>query len=111
MPDEIYINGIKQTEIKSKYYFNESKNEIRLIWETNINTDFCFFRAYPDISEINLTYLDISQIRDMQSMFNGCSSLISLDLSHFVISKVSNIITMFNGCSSLEYIDLENAII
>ena len=44
----------------------------------------------------------------MNSMFSGCSSLISLDLSNFNTINVTNMKGMFNECSSLISLDLSN---
>ena len=44
----------------------------------------------------------------MESMFNGCTSLISLDLSYFNNSLVSNMDYMIYSCTNLEYNDLKN---
>jgi len=44
----------------------------------------------------------------MESMFSGCTSLLSIYLSNFVTSSVENMASMFLGCSQLESIDLSS---
>jgi surface protein len=44
----------------------------------------------------------------MESMFDGCESLISLNLSSFDTSKTKNMEFMFNNCKILERIDVSN---
>ena len=44
----------------------------------------------------------------MNSMFKGCSSLISLDLSKLNSLFVTNMNNMFDGCSSLIFLDLSH---
>ena len=41
----------------------------------------------------------------MYDMFNRCSNLTSLDLSNFNTSNVTNMISMFDSCSALETLD------
>ena len=35
-PNEVYINKIKQEKVLSQYYFNETDNEVILIWNVNV---------------------------------------------------------------------------
>ena len=49
----------------------------------------------------NHVYINTSEVTNMGSMFNGCSSLTSLDLSGFNTDKVTDMNSMFEGCSSL----------
>ena len=51
---------------------------------------------------------DTSNVTNMNNMFSGCSSLISLDLSGFDTSNVTKMYNMFNGCNSLISLDLSN---
>ena len=53
-----------------------------------------------------LEHLNTSQVTDMSSMFDGCSSLTSLDLTSFDTSQVWDMRCMFDGCSSLTSLDL-----
>ena len=49
-----------------------------------------------------------SKITNMASMFNNCSSLISVDLSNFNTSQVTSMYAMFFNCSSLTSLDVSN---
>ena len=62
------------------------------------------------INSIEFSFFDFeaSLIKNMNSMFYGCSSLKTLDFSDFNPSSVTNMGSMFYGCSSLESIDLSN---
>ena len=46
---------------------------------------------------------------DMGFMFSGCDNLTSLDLSGFDTSQVTNMSDMFNGCYELTNLDMRNA--
>ena len=107
-PDEIYINEINQSTIKSSYNFTESENYIKLVWKKNIKTTKCLFYRCSKINEINFTNFDLSEVTDMSYMFESCSSLISIDLSNFDASQVTNMAYIFHTCSSLISLDLSN---
>ncbi len=77
----IYINGIKQSTITCIYNLNETYNLVKLIWNNSINNCDCMFNECMDITEIDLSNFDTSQVTSMGSMFSDCSSLTSLDLS------------------------------
>ena len=62
MPDEIYINGVNQNEIKRDYNFNESENEIQLIWRNSFNDGRCMFYGCNNITEIIISNFDTSQV-------------------------------------------------
>ena len=58
------------------------------------------------LTRISFDNVDTSNVTDMNSMFYGCSSLISLDLSGFNTSNVTNMSCMFGNCSNLTSLDL-----
>ncbi len=108
LPDEIYINEIKQENINNNYYFNESENTVKLIWENNINKTTCMFLTCPNITEVDLSNFDSSQVTNIHAMFFGCSSLISVNLPNFYVLNDKLNTRMFYKCPSLEYINIEN---
>ena len=60
---------------------------------------------------INLTTLDLfnfntSQVDNMNSIFANCINLASLNLFNFDLSNIKSIDNMFYGCYDLEYINL-----
>ena len=108
MPDEIYINEINQSEIKSFYIFNQTGNEIKLIWKNIINSTACMFSGCNKIIEIDLSNFDTSLVTDMKYMFLECKSLTSLNLSNINTSQVTNMNELFGRCEKLNPIDLSN---
>ena len=66
------------------------------------------FRECSDITEIDLSNFDTSNVENMQLMFYGCSSLTSLNLSNFNTSRVTWMDAMFYGCSSLTSLNLSS---
>ena len=82
-PNEIYINGIKQNEVKLKYNFNQTDNHVVFIWNNSIKN--CY------------------------EMFSNCQYITEIDFSNFDTSTVTTIDFMFFGCKSLEYINIQNS--
>ena len=107
-PDEVHLNGFNQSIIKSNYQIDSLEDIIQLIWNNNINSTECMFYKCSDIKEINLTYLDTSQVTTMRHMFHSCSAITSLDLSNFNTINVKNMGGMFAYCSSLRNINLSS---
>ena len=57
---------------------------------------------------IDLSKFDSSNIEDINSMFNGCSSLKSINFLNFNTVKIKSMDSVFYGCSSLEELDLSS---
>ncbi len=58
-----------------------------------------YFELFGEVTSMDLSALDTSQVTNMLGMFEGCYSLTSLDLSNFDTSKVTNMGYMFCDCS------------
>ncbi|ECZ8707545.1 BspA family leucine-rich repeat surface protein [Listeria monocytogenes] len=72
---------------------------------TNMNN---MFSGTSSLTSLDLSNFDTSQVMAMGSMFYGTSSLTSLDLSNLDTSQVENMAYMFSGASSLTSLDLSN---
>ena len=107
-PDEIYINYINQTEIKNIYYVDNPNSTIKLVWKENINSTFNMFRACNQISAIDLSHFDSSQVTNMANMFYRCANLASLNLNDMNTSQVTNMNSMFYQCDKLALINLSS---
>ena len=109
-PDLLYINGnpINKNEQTHSYDFNQTDNFVEMIWNNTINSCRNMFRGGSDITEIDFTYFDSSEISDMAFMFMYCSSLTLLNISNFDTSKVTDFGYTFYDCSSLTSIDLSH---
>ena len=66
------------------------------------------FSKCSNLTSVDLSGLDTSQVTDMMYMFNGCSSLESVDVSKFDTSQVVYACGMFAGCSSLSLVDVSH---
>ena len=54
-----------------------------------------------------LENLNTSEVTSMLSVFDGCSSLVSIDLSPLDVSNVRSMSSMFSGCFQLKNVNLE----
>ena len=103
---EVYINGKKQDKIDYWYFFNQTDNFVELSWDDNIQKCIHMFDGCTNITEINLSNFNTTQVTLMDYMFCNCSSLISFTLSFFNTSQVKSMSSMFYNCSSLTSLNL-----
>ena len=65
-----------------------------------------YFKGFYNMTSIDLSVMDTSEVTDMSWMFRNCYNLTSLDLRNFDTSKVTNMSNIFGGCSSLTSLDV-----
>jgi surface protein len=66
-----------------------------------------YFADFGEMTSIDLSALDTSEVTNMSYMFWGCNSLTNLDVGKFDTSNVTDMSGMFSGCS-LTSLDLRN---
>ena len=66
------------------------------------------FGGYSSLTSLDVSNFDTSQVTDMSRMFDSCGNLTNLDVSNFDTSKVTNMSLMFISCSSLTSLDVSN---
>ncbi|MBQ8444164.1 MAG: BspA family leucine-rich repeat surface protein, partial [Clostridia bacterium] len=66
------------------------------------------FSDYTNLTKIDMTNLNSSNVTNMGYMFNGCTSLANLDLSNFSTDSAVNMDGMFKNCQVLTSIDLSS---
>ena len=104
-PDAIYINGIPK-RVNYSHYLNETDNFVILIWNSNINDCHSMFSGCSQITEIDLSNFNSSEITSISSMFEGCTKLQYINFTNFGTSKVINMADTFMHCWKLVSIDL-----
>ena len=77
-------------------------------WSNAAPTSITFNNKENIKTITKLKGLDTSNVTNMNSMFNGCSSLTTLDLSSLNTSKVTTMQEMFSGCTSLTSLNLSD---
>ena len=96
----------------SKYTFRGMSNLTSLDLSgfntSNVTSMYYMFYGMSNLTSLNLSSFDTSKVTDMHHMFYGISNLASLNLSSFDTSKVTNMEYMFCGMSNLTSLDLSN---
>ena len=105
-PNMIYINGEEQLDINFYYIFNESVNNVTLIWNNSLDNCQNMFNGCSNIRSIDLSHFDSSRVTNMRAMFQSCSNLFEINLYNLVTSNVKDMGYMFSGCKSLNPLDL-----
>ena len=60
-----------------------------------------YFDGLSNLSSIDVSKLNISNIKDLSFYFRGCSSLYDLNIEYWDTKEVKNFAGMFTGCRSL----------
>ena len=105
-PSEIFVNGLPIDSNQNAYNFNEVLNNVTLKFNDSINSFKSIFNGLINITEIDLSNFDTSQVTDMQYMFYMCKNLEKINFGNINTSLVTNMSHLFSNCSSLTSIDL-----
>ena len=97
--------GFKASRLDLKDYFGK-KEELNKVFKTSPAFYVVGGNTFVLRKAMRLSGFDTISVANMQSMFEGCSSLTSLDLSTFDTSSVTTMYGMFSDCSSLTSLDL-----
>ena len=108
-PDDIYANNIYQSK-RGLFVYNltEEINNITISWNRQITYCRCMFYGLSNITYVDLSFFNTSNVTSTVSMFEGCSSLMSINLSNFDTSNVTFMNSMFSQCFSLKTLNLSN---
>lgn len=85
-------------------YTNISSVDLSGLDTTNVISMYGMFDGCTYLRNINFTGIDTSKVTIMSSMFSNCTSLTSVDLSEFNVAKTPNTSSMFSVCINLKYI-------
>ena len=107
-PNSITINSDEPISdpVSDEYYFEHEDNTIILSWEDQITSCGCLFLDCYNITEVDLSQFDISNIENFSAMFAQCYSLTSIIFPNQKASNAKYLSWMFNGCILLNSIDL-----
>lgn len=82
----------------------ESVNWMRYF--TNLHILEYLFKNCTNLTDVDLSFLNVSNVARCAAMFIGCSNIKHIKLNGWDAGKINNIQSMFEGCSSLEELDL-----
>lgn len=107
------IKGMKGQAAKNSgdmFYSKQNLTNIDLsMLDTSNVTNMCsMFRDCRGLTALDLSPLNTQNVTDMSYMFNSCRGLTALDLSPLDTQNVASMEDMFNGCSGLTALDLSS---
>ena len=88
------------------YLDNVSTLDLSGLDTSNMTSMSKMFYNSKSLTNIDLSGFDTSKVVIMSDMFNGCTNLEKINLSNFNTSKVTSMAFMFNNCSNLKTLDL-----
>ena len=90
------------------YLDNVSTLDLSGLDTSNMTSMSRMFYNSKSLTNIDTSGFDTSKVVNMNGMFWGCNNLKNIDVSNFKTSKVTDINNMFADCSSLTALDLSN---
>lgn len=73
---------------------------------TNLSDISGLFQNCKNLTDVDLSFFNVSNVRRAFGTFQGCSNMKHVKLNGWDVSKVYSIQNMFLNCSSLEELDL-----
>ena len=101
---------VKETFDRSRYLHYREGSALAPVIPINATSCHAMFRDCSNLTQIDLSNFDTSQVNGMRFMFGYCKALTQLDLSSFDTSKVIYMDSMFRGCKALIQLDLSGFI-
>ena len=102
---KIFLDGQPINFCKFFKPTREGEYIIKIIFNNKILKDCsCLFRNCTNITSIDLSSFDSSQVNNMYYMFGRCFDLEEINLNNFNTEKVTNMSYCFNKCKSLKKI-------
>ena len=81
-------------------------NNVTIVFDEEINSTENMFYNLVNISEIDLTNFDTSNIKKMKSMFYGCKGLKNIIFGNINTSSVEDMSQLFKFCTIITSIDV-----
>ena len=100
-PSEVIINKeIISSGVKT-YIFPNGLNNVTIKFDTLIKSSNSMFKALKNITEINLSNFDFSNVEDMCNMFEECSDLEKIVFGNINTSSLKYMSMVFYNCINL----------
>ena len=88
---------MRSTEIKLEFKHPECVTSLKEL-----------FKGCSNLAKVDLSKLDIPNVKSIDRMFSLCSSLKSLDISHFNTQNLESMRLAFLGCENLKKLDISH---
>ena len=112
LTDIVGIDRIDTSEVTSMRYLFNRCNLTTLdlsTFDTSNVTDMYGMISYCEaLTNLNISSFNTENVTNMQAMFSNCKALTSLDLSHFNTSSVTNMQHMFSDCRALTNLNISS---
>ena len=89
-PDEVYVNNELQKYCNISCLLNKSTNTVLLKFNNQITNCNKMFYELKNITKIDLSKFDFSNVNNMAEMFYGCSKLTSIEFGNINTNSVKN---------------------
>ena len=113
IPNEVYKgqtligSNSRQVNLNNALIIDNGEDiEIKIIFNNKLRNCLYMFYQLKNITFIDLSLFDISEVSTMSNMFYGCHSLTSIVFGKIGASKVEDLGGIFNECGSLREINL-----
>ena len=104
--DSILLN--EDSSYLFSFFYDLSSIDLSKINTSNVKRMSGMFKGASQIDQFDLSNFDFSKVTHMDGFFEGCHSLTSFDFSNFDISNLSDVSSMFEDCFSLTSINFGN---
>ena len=103
---------VKVTDRNASYLFSKLRNltslDISGLDTSDVVNMSNMFNGCSSLTSLDVSNLKTQNVTNMSNMFYNCGSLTSLDVSQFNTSNVTNMLAMFEGCNNLTFVDVSN---
>jgi surface protein len=98
------------TDLSNMFYWCSNLTTVNTTeWDTsNVTTMANMFYRCIKLTSLNLSKFNTSKVTDMSGMFEACDLLDTLNITNWDTSKVANMRNMFHNCHSLTSLNLSH---
>lgn len=107
--NKMFIDGVEVTPVLAYTFSTLGEHTVKCTFECGaLTTCYRMFDRVYQLTKLDITHLDTSEVTNMTAMFQICGGLTSLDLTPLDTSNVTNMTGMFQACSGLTSLDVSN---
>lgn len=95
-------------EVGETYQFSQTgRVEVKINFDPFLDDFTCLFEDCTSLKYVNLTNINWKYVETLESMFQGCTGLLTVSLS-FDSSYLKSMASMFKGCTSLTDVSFQD---
>lgn len=102
------LRHLREIEVENGIYSPRETGylSIKIIFKYNLKSLNCCFKNCKELIKVNLTNLEMEEVRSMDSTFSGCSKLNEINLEGINTANLMDMSYTFENCSELRDINL-----